>query len=895
MKKLLNLLVLLTLCCLDMQADVRIFDTKITQNQVLNHNSNAAITAGSISVDFTSNVITLENLTVNNETGKDVIYIAEDDSNTSWTILVKGICNIKSDITDINAGCHVFYFAATVSIEGYNADGSDELYIDLFSSKKNPNSISSCPISVYQHTLKFNNLKIDINSSYNSPISCTSKIYFITTDVSLTCPSTTKPITTLNKPELVGTEIISSGEVYWGSDSRSYFIKGGKEILGSLVMKVPDYDLIVCGKKVTGYNYEDVLGNKKVKFVPADGTNPPTLWLYNGSVISNSSGSAVRWGTSYTGEHRIAVQGTVRIASSSDVIVDNNTGTLIIEDADPSYNSFLSLTSNGQGYCLYSTGGEVKISNLKMTATTSGNTCLGSQIGSTKMLTIDNSELNLTASTYAIKGFKAVTENNCHTPGFEHYDATSSKRYYVDDYENNAVSTLKTLKGKAYPIKVKGKRITSENASDVLGTGKVSFSEDDDYDVLEFNNAYISYTGILIDIASTCKKGIVIAFTGNNSLATSSMTTKGHAIYNRSSVIPLICGNEDHSLNLYAGGTYGRAIWTESDLYMKNLNATIYNASDSYPALYSNSGGSMFFENCELTVENKGATSQGVLDGFSGATTDLCYFNESFYYPDKGIVNMKEKLLSKIQVKRGYGLEVAGVTVTDANRDDVLGDGTVSYKHPHLTLNNFHCTGEYYGIYSQNYIDIELKGENRIDDTVYGIFNSSNLNYINEPATIIKGTGSLTIETEETGIYARSGGLKIKDCVLNVIGTAKGAWGIRGYRGLAYEGLEIDNAFVNVKGTDGALGWFKSIKTSDNIQLLSPENASVGTYAGCAAVVYSTNNRVRSNVPVIFGNFDFNNDGNINIVDITHLIKKMKTNSSYSSLLKPLKDKILKE
>ena len=95
------------------------------------------------------------------------------------------------------------------------------------------------------------------------------------------------------------------------------------------------------------------------------------------------------------------------------------------------------------------------------------------------------------------------------------------------------------------------------------------------------------------------------------------------------------------------------------------------------------------------------------------------------------------------------GVCVAGVDVTRRNKDDILGDGTVSYNKAYnaLTLNNAVIEADCSVIQSLNDLRIMLVGENRLvckdGDSLFGICVANGDIYKD---LLIQGEGSLTIE-----------------------------------------------------------------------------------------------------------------------------------------------------
>jgi len=131
-----------------------------------------------------------------------------------------------------------------------------------------------------------------------------------------------------------------------------------------------------------------------------------------------------------------------------------------------------------------------------------------------------------------------------------------------------------------------------------------------------------------------------------------------------------------------------------------------------------------------------------------------------------------------------YSLEIGGVAVTEANMNDVLGDGTVSFDPDTmmLTLNNarISVTEGNYGVRSKTHLTLKLVGENSIACSgVYGFHSTDDVNVI--------GSGSLDITANDVGIYIAGGyevgGLYLyDDVILNVTSgdvTSGNSYGVR--------------------------------------------------------------------------------------------------------------------
>ena len=88
--------------------------------------------------------------------------------------------------------------------------------------------------------------------------------------------------------------------------------------------------------------------------------------------------------------------------------------------------------------------------------------------------------------------------------------------------------------------------------------------------------------------------------------------------------------------------------------------------------------------------------------------------------------------LHTMEAAMAYPVWVGGVQVTGANMDDVLGDGTVSYRYGRLTLRDAAVTGwsphtvgntaqtAVCGIYTEQSLDVIVEGECTVDISGHG-------------------------------------------------------------------------------------------------------------------------------------------------------------------------------
>ncbi len=184
-------------------------------------------------------------------------------------------------------------------------------------------------------------------------------------------------------------------------------------------------------------------------------------------------------------------------------------------------------------------------------------------------------------------------------------------------------------------------------------------------------------------------------------------------------------------------------------------------------------------------------------------------------------------IIDDIVIGRTYGITVAGVSVHELNKDNVIGEGitgTVRYDidtHT-LTLDNAKitsATSACIDISRDINVLIELIGEDSLTQTggTYAL-------YIGQNDTItIAGNGSLAIESSQNGIKLSSASqLTISECQVAVNGATRGITGIDGTKG---ETLILDKATVRAKGA--ANGSICNLQTLDftDCSIVSPESA----------------------------------------------------------------------
>ena len=231
------------------------------------------------------------------------------------------------------------------------------------------------------------------------------------------------------------------------------------------------------------------------------------------------------------------------------------------------------------------------------------------------------------------------------------------------------------MQAEEYDLTVGGVQVTSDNASNVLGDGKVSWNNSSK--TLTLNGATINGT-----IVWNKDENLTIDFSGDNLVyIETNYSDKLFVIESSSTGNLLIKKNDDAvtaSLQLFAG-------WTKNP-----------NDPDYVEPVWGNIN---------------------VINGFSHVSTSgvslLSDKRDIIYIPKEG--NVEGKLTA--YGTPPYGITVAGVPVTEDNAANITGTnitaGTVSFSNGTLTLNGAVLTGGIEWSSSEN-LTIELNGENSI-------------------------------------------------------------------------------------------------------------------------------------------------------------------------------------
>ena len=391
---------------------------------------------------------------------------------------------------------------------------------------------------------------------------------------------------------------------------------------------------------------------------------------------------------------------------------------------------------------------------------------------------------------------------------------------------NTIVTSWVTIqKVDRYNLYVKGTQVTSLNEEDVLGNGTVSF--DPQTSTLTLMNAEIAPTGAP-GIQSSIPNLNVMLVGGN--FINISDDKEG---------IVLLKSSEDEASEVvfYGGGTLnintnGTALQTQADIaFTDGVNVSAEStAGASIKGIEAGLLPSLTISGETTTLKAKGADEGSVVAFRALNMTDNITIVEpagATFTENVGITDAEGNLIVGEWVTIGafeiYELYIAGTQVTELNKADVLGDGTVSYdaETNTLTLNGADIEAEGEGLSTQiDEVIIKLEGENSIEvPEGFGIYSDASFT--------ITGPGSLSVTSKFealNGSFVIEGGAKVTADSQ----TRSALWS---FYPLAVSGSET---VVMLKGAKGAVEIYGAdseeavLSLSDGLVLGLPEGAHCG-------------------------------------------------------------------
>ena len=485
--------------------------------------------------------------------------------------------------------------------------------------------------------------------------------------------------------------------------------------------------------------------------------------------------------------------------------------------------------------------------------------------------------VTLTDSAYEFTGEVNVTSAQ----------TTNVLRTYVDPVELQFVVMYDPALGfsaDSYYLSVGDVEVTPANAADIFGNGTASY--DPETSTLTLKNATIKagwspFADELVGIYAL--KPLVIEVEGNNVIDLSALDAAtvnwASGIFSEDRLI--IFGDGDLTVNASDAGESSHGIYAFGELTLNPGG----NWSINSGAAMSTSTGIYAPEGLILEATKVGATF-GVTGRYQGIYTtsfNAYDFDATAAADYGGLLKAVEwaTFESNFNAYRSikltaiepttYNVLVAGVPVTDLNKNNVLGDGKVKYdpSAKKLTLTNATLTktdtfssSYYYGtnyavIYAAQPISIELVGDNVIDTTGVTFGPANNVfNIIGDsPRLSIGGEGNLTIKAGAAGVQQ-----------YGICGTGNVDISMKGDLTIS---CEKDETFTGIHADDGYLDMYMEGKWTVDTGESNTTDWTTALYAYKDMSIYNggTATLTAGNRPNYCADAIYVSDGNLNLIN----------------------------
>ncbi|HOG05159.1 MAG TPA: T9SS type A sorting domain-containing protein [Paludibacter sp.] len=595
---------------------------------------------------------------------------------------------------------------------------------------------------------------------------------------------------------------------------------GSTVITEEVTIKNVSYNLKIAGVQVTDANKDDltVINGTSGSTVTGSVTYNPntnTLKLEDANIAVTGSVNGI---LSNIDGLQIEVVGTNNNVSSNGwaAIQFNNSGTIM-------GGGMLTASNSANNFAIFAyQAASLTIKDCYVSATAGKRGIAGWNTGET--LTINNATVKATGTGEgSITGFNSITLTGCSLV------APSGAKIYsgsVTDADNNILKTeVEIIRTASYGLAICGVHVTGlnkDNLKDIPGVTGTSATYNPYTKTLRLEDANISVTTAVNGIGSYIE-GLKIELVGNNTITAN---TNGVSVIVLSNSTTMLGGGKltiTNNTNNYA------CVWTwNQPLTIENCTL---NTTGGNVAIGSNGSGTLTFNNATVTVAN---ASTGLIRGFGSISFNGC----SIFSPDGAKVtdgkvtdaSGSTVITEEVTIKFvSYNLRIAGVQVTDANKNDLstgnpcVTAGAISYNSDTktLTLDNatISTTGNVNGIRSVlNGLKINLVGNNTITADGWCAI------HIEQPGTIM-GSGTLNAsnsKADDLAIFVKNTSLTIQDCTVSATGNGRG---IAGYNNGGT--LIINNATVTATGTNvGSITDFSSINLN-GCSVYSPDGAKV--------------------------------------------------------------------
>jgi len=574
------------------------------------------------------------------------------------------------------------------------------------------------------------------------------------------------------------------------------------------------YNLHICGVQVTGANKDDLSVINGVEGTVTYNSNTNTLKLEDANIAVTGGVNGI---LSNIDGLKIEVVGTNNNVSSNGwaAIQFNKPATIM--------GSGTLSTSNAaaNNYAIFVLNTSLTIKDCTLSAT-GGKRGITGHSGS-ETLIINNATVKATGTGEgSITGFNSITLTGCSPVSPEGAKVTGGS--ITNDGGTVLTTEVEIARTASYGLVICGVQVTGLNKDDLKGIPGVtgtSVTYNPYTKTLRLEDATIAVTTAVNGIGSYIE-GLKIELVGNNTITASTNAYSVIVLYNSTTILG------GGKLTITNNTNYA-CLWTQNKpLTIENCTL---NTTGGNVAIGSNGSGPLTFNNATVTVAT---ASTGLIKDFGSISFNGC----SIFSPDGAKVtggkvtdaSGNTVITEEVTIKFvSYNLQIAGVQVTDANKNDLstgnpcVTEGAISYNSDTktLTLDNvtISTTGKVNGIRSAlNGLKINLVGDNNIAADNWCAI------HIEQPGTIM-GSGTLSAsnsKADDLAIFVYNTSLTIQDCTVSATGNGRG---IAGYNNGGT--LIINNATVTATGTNvGSITDFSSINLN-GCSVYSPDGAKV--------------------------------------------------------------------
>ena len=365
------------------------------------------------------------------------------------------------------------------------------------------------------------------------------------------------------------------------------------------------YNIYVAGTRVSEENASDILGDGAVSY----DASTKTLTL-KGNISSDISDACI-----------IVKEENVTIEVAEPCTIDNSEGGIrFTKDATITGSSLLTINSSNAGIRMNKGSLTIKNANLHIENDYSPCIC-----GSGGNLTIQSSTVNVSSLDYngSIYGWNDLTLIDCYIETPENGVYKTSKKRLEDEYGEVAqeVSIKPGTPLVYYNLYVAGTRVTSYNASDILGNGNVIYDEDNNKLIISGN---ITASGS--DVLGTGISSNIEELTVQVSAPTTITATEVGIYFEQNATIT------GASLLTVKNTTNNLAIVGKNDVTIKNANLSLTGQLASWGER------TLTIQSSTIDITSSDFSA---INGWSTMKKTGCYIET----PENGVYNISNKQL----------------------------------------------------------------------------------------------------------------------------------------------------------------------------------------------------------------------------------------------------------